>query len=226
MERPEAWVEALCRTEGLDPGSLVRYPGGSTPVYAAGDRVLKLYPPTHLEEHAAETAVLTAVPDRLPVLVPRLQVSGRWDAWGFVVMDRLDGVRLKDVWPAVARRGPARAGGPDRGAGGRAARRTPPDVAGGRACVRGRAARERGGPAPVVGPGRGVADRAVRVPRRRRAARGAAGPPPLRPAAGEPAGAAWRGRSVEHLRRVRLRAGAAGSAGVRLRRARGVPGGG
>ena len=57
MERPEAWVEALCRTEGLDPGSLARYPGGSTPVYAAGDRVLKLYPPTHLDEHAAETAV-------------------------------------------------------------------------------------------------------------------------------------------------------------------------
>ena len=101
MERPEAWVEALCRTEGLDPGSLARYPGGSTPVYAAGDRVLKLYPPTHLAEHAAESAVLTAVPDRLPVLVPRLRVSGRWDAWGFVVMDRLDGVRLKDVWPMV-----------------------------------------------------------------------------------------------------------------------------
>jgi hypothetical protein len=38
-------VERLCRLLGVDASGLTRYEAGSRPVYAAGDLVLKLFPP-------------------------------------------------------------------------------------------------------------------------------------------------------------------------------------
>jgi hygromycin-B 7''-O-kinase len=60
-------------------------------VYAAGDLVLKLFPPVYADELPVEAAVLAAVHGRLPVRTPGLHATGEYDGWGYVLMDRLPG---------------------------------------------------------------------------------------------------------------------------------------
>jgi hypothetical protein len=56
---------------------LTRYPAGPRPVYAAGDLVLKLFPPvTGWPGQRIEARVLAAVAGQLPVPTPRVHASG------------------------------------------------------------------------------------------------------------------------------------------------------
>ena len=92
-------VERLCRGLGVDVSGLVRYAAGSRPVYAAGDLVLKLFPPVATwPGYQVEATVLTAVRDRLPTPVPQVHAAGDHDGWGYVLMSRLPGVPLDTVW--------------------------------------------------------------------------------------------------------------------------------
>lgn len=76
----------------------VRYPDGSLPVYAAGELVLKLFPPVYADELPVEAGVLTAVQGRLPVPTPRVHRTGEFEGWGYVLMDRLRGRSLTVAW--------------------------------------------------------------------------------------------------------------------------------
>ena len=105
-------VERLGRRLGLDGTGLSRFEAGSRPVYAAGDLVLKLFPPLpDWPDYRIEAAVLAAVDSRLPVPVPRVHAAGNHDGWGYVLMSRLPGVPLDTVWERL------RAGDRDRLAG-------------------------------------------------------------------------------------------------------------
>lgn len=75
-----------------------RYPTGSLPVYAAGDLVLKLFPPVYIDEFPIEAGVLSAVQGRLPVPTPRVHGTGEFEGWGYVLMDRLRGRSLSEAW--------------------------------------------------------------------------------------------------------------------------------
>src|SRR3954447_22907760 len=79
-------VRALCAELGVT-GEPVRYAGGSLPVYAIGDLVLKLFPPVHAEELPVESGVLAAVQGRLPVPTPAVHATGTFERWGYVLMD-------------------------------------------------------------------------------------------------------------------------------------------
>ncbi|GAA2388973.1 aminoglycoside 3'-phosphotransferase/choline kinase family protein [Nonomuraea africana] len=94
-------VDALLSSLG-HTGDVQRFAGGSLPVYAVGDDlVLKLYPPVYAEETGLESGVLDAVHGRLPVATPRVEAVGEYDRWGYVLMERLPGAELKDVWPTL-----------------------------------------------------------------------------------------------------------------------------
>jgi hygromycin-B 7''-O-kinase len=63
--RPAA--EDLAARLGLASAGLRRYPGGSRPVYAVGDRrVLKLYPTVSAADSVTEARVLDYLSGRLP----------------------------------------------------------------------------------------------------------------------------------------------------------------
>ncbi|WP_081893660.1 phosphotransferase family protein [Actinoalloteichus caeruleus] len=95
-------VVELCRRLGIG-GELVRFADGSLPVYAVGeDLVLKLYPPVHAGEAAVEAGVLDLVAGRLPVATPRVLQVGVRDGWAYVLMSRLRGRPLGEVWPALS----------------------------------------------------------------------------------------------------------------------------
>jgi hygromycin-B 7''-O-kinase len=94
-------VEQLCRLLGVNALSLSRFATGTRPVYAAGDLVLKLYPPVSLARCRIEAGVLAAVERRLPIPTPRVRAVGEHDGWGYVLMSRRTGVPLNTVWQQI-----------------------------------------------------------------------------------------------------------------------------
>src|SRR5580704_8947657 len=101
--RPAA--EALAGRLGLTGAGLRRYPGGSRPVYAVGDRrVLKLYPTVSAPDGVTEARVLECLNGRLPVATPELLAHGEYEnGWRYVLMSRLPGTELAAAWPAIPR---------------------------------------------------------------------------------------------------------------------------
>ena len=101
--RPAA--EALAGRLGLTGAGLRRYPGGSRPVYAVGDRrVLKLYPTVSAPDGVTEARVLEYLNGRLPVATPELLAHGEYEnGWRYVLMSRLPGTELAAAWPAIPR---------------------------------------------------------------------------------------------------------------------------
>jgi hypothetical protein len=98
--RPGA--ERLCQLLGINAAGLTRYQAGSRPVYAAGDLVLKLFPPVPgWPDYRVEAEVLAAVHSRLPAATPRVHAAGDQDGWGYILMSRLSGVPLDAVWDQI-----------------------------------------------------------------------------------------------------------------------------
>ena len=76
-------VERLCPGLDVDVSGLTRYAAGSQPVYAAGDLVLKLFPPAATwPGYWIETEVLTAVQGKLATPTPQVHAAGEHDGWG------------------------------------------------------------------------------------------------------------------------------------------------
>jgi len=90
---------------GLTGAALRRYPGGSRPVYAIGDRlVLKLYPTVSAPVSVTEARVLEYLSGKLPVATPELVAHGEYEnGWRYVLMSRLPGTELAAAWPAIPR---------------------------------------------------------------------------------------------------------------------------
>ena len=101
--RPAA--EDLAARLGLAGAALRRYPGGSRPVYAVGDRrVLKLYPTVSAPDSVTEARVLDYLSGRLPVATPELLAHGEYEnGWHYVLMSQLPGTELAAAWPAIPR---------------------------------------------------------------------------------------------------------------------------
>jgi hygromycin-B 7''-O-kinase len=101
--RPAA--EDLAARLGLTGAGLRRYPEGSRPVYAAGDRrVLKLYPTVSAPDSVTEARVLDYLSGRLPVATPELLAHGEYEnGWHYVLMSQLPGTELAAAWPAISR---------------------------------------------------------------------------------------------------------------------------
>ena len=103
LVRPAA--EHLAARLGLAGAGLCRYPAGSRPVYAVGDRrVLKLYPTVSAPESLTEARVLEYLSGRLPVATPELLAHGEYEnGWRYVLMSQLPGTGLAAAWPAIPR---------------------------------------------------------------------------------------------------------------------------
>jgi len=101
--RPAA--EDLAARLGLAGAGLRRYPDGSRPVYAVGDRrVLKLYPTVSAPGSVTEARVLEHLHGRLPVATPELLAHGEYEnGWRYLLMSQLPGTGLAGAWPAIPR---------------------------------------------------------------------------------------------------------------------------
>jgi hygromycin-B 7''-O-kinase len=77
--------------------------GGSNLVAAIdGDLIVKLFPPFLRYQWQSERLALAALDGRLTLAAtPRLAHDGDLDGWPYLIMTRLGGVSLEDVWPAA-----------------------------------------------------------------------------------------------------------------------------
>ena len=101
--RPAA--EDLAARLGLAGAGLRRYPEGSRPVYAVGDRrVLKLYPTVSAPDGVTEARVLEYLTGKLPAATPELLAHGEYEnGWRYLLVSQLPGTELAAAWPAIPR---------------------------------------------------------------------------------------------------------------------------
>ena len=104
-EAPESvWRFAMTHIagrHGLWPCELEPYARGETVVWSAGEHVIKLTTPPCQYQIDAEVGCLTATAGKLSVATPRLQAQGDISGWPYVVMGKIPGVPLVDVWPKL-----------------------------------------------------------------------------------------------------------------------------
>jgi hygromycin-B 7''-O-kinase len=101
----ELWREAaatICSRHGLDATSLQRSPHGENVIFFVDDRrMLKIYAPARRQFHR-ERAALEAVA-RCSIPTPVVIASGEIEGWSYLIMSRLSGVRMTEVWSSMER---------------------------------------------------------------------------------------------------------------------------
>jgi len=101
-------LRAIAERAGLGEVTPLRFDDGSLPVFAMGEEVVKLYPPCSRHSFENEARVLAHVEDAIGLPTPRLKQKGEVEAWGYVVMSRLEGepirARFDDIPPVERRR--------------------------------------------------------------------------------------------------------------------------
>ena len=106
LARPEHFARAvaiLAARHGL-AGDTSPYPTGSDVVWRVGEHVVKLGAPVFASQMDAEAAWLAHVAGRLGVATPRVVARGELSGWPYLVMTRVGGVALGDLWPTLERR--------------------------------------------------------------------------------------------------------------------------
>jgi hygromycin-B 7''-O-kinase len=94
-------VRAIAERHAL-AGEVAREGLGTNVVFAVGpDRVVKLFPPLWADEVAVERAGLAHVAGRLSVPTPEVAAEGELEGWPYLVLTRVAGVALADVWDGL-----------------------------------------------------------------------------------------------------------------------------
>lgn len=98
FHRVDGWwsgsLDLISAWEGLDLLPAERSPVGRNVVLLAGEWVVKLVPPFWHHMWERERIALDYVGGRLSVRTPELRAAGRIGAWGYLVMERLEGASL------------------------------------------------------------------------------------------------------------------------------------
>ena len=85
-------------------GELTPFSKGSAIVYGLNqDRVIKLFSPLYSGNWANEKRVLNFLGDRLPVATPKVVFEGCHEGWPYMIMNRLPGMPLVEVWDTLPR---------------------------------------------------------------------------------------------------------------------------
>jgi hygromycin-B 7''-O-kinase len=97
-----AVAEEICARHGVSASELAPARDGTNVVFTTERHVIKLYPPFWDAGAAAEWTILGHVEGRLGVATPAVVATGDLEGWPYLVMTRLAGAILADVWPGLA----------------------------------------------------------------------------------------------------------------------------
>ncbi|MEM7163829.1 MAG: aminoglycoside 3'-phosphotransferase/choline kinase family protein [Planctomycetota bacterium] len=93
-----AAIAAVAAQEGLPATAASFYEDGSALVGSVGDSVIKIFAPFDEDLCNTEQRVLTTIDSRLTCPTPALERRGTFEGWPYIVMRRLDGVPLSNIW--------------------------------------------------------------------------------------------------------------------------------
>lgn len=72
---------------------------GTNIVIAYGnDKVIKIFPPLNGDQFKSEKLVLSHLQDKISIKTPRIEHVGEIDGWPYIVINRLEGTLLEDLW--------------------------------------------------------------------------------------------------------------------------------
>ena len=91
-------IAAVAAQEGLGDGEAEFFEEGSALVGGFGRRVIKIFAGFDRALRDTEVAVLSSLEGRLSCRTPSVESSGEFEGWPYLVMSRLNGVALSDVW--------------------------------------------------------------------------------------------------------------------------------
>src|SRR5439155_10242289 len=95
-------IQVICQRHGLHSDILMRFEGGTCIVFAVGDNhIIKLYPPYWRHECNVELTVANYIYNKLPISTPEIRVYGVLEEWPYLIMNRLTGIYLSDVWDKI-----------------------------------------------------------------------------------------------------------------------------
>jgi hygromycin-B 7''-O-kinase len=101
-----AALEAIRERHHLGPGAFQRASKGSFAIFFLGDDlVVKLVANRWRSQYEGDRTMLPLVFGKLRVPTPQLIAAGDLDDWGYLVMTRLPGRSLGDVWRTMERAG-------------------------------------------------------------------------------------------------------------------------
>ncbi len=92
-------IQVICQLHDLPTDMLTRFNGGTCIVFAAGENhIIKLYPPYWRHEFNVERKVAEYMFGKLEITIPEIQAYGDLEGWPYLIMDRLTGTYLCDIW--------------------------------------------------------------------------------------------------------------------------------
>ncbi len=96
-------IKSICGKHGFPHNRIKRCSGGSTIVYNVDSKyVIKLFSPAYTIDCQREESALRHIEGRLKIPTPKIVATGELDGWPYVVMTRLHGQLLSDVWDFVS----------------------------------------------------------------------------------------------------------------------------
>ncbi|WP_245676875.1 phosphotransferase family protein [Oligoflexus tunisiensis] len=104
----ELWREpflALWREKGPDPALAARFQpftDGTNLIAALGEAwIMKVFPPFLKHQWVSEWRVMQHLAGQLQLPIPQYYASGVQGDWPYIIMSRLPGVTLENVWPRL-----------------------------------------------------------------------------------------------------------------------------
>jgi len=94
-------VAEIAERHDLGISDLHPYTLGEAVVWRAGEHVIKLTLPECAYQIDAEIGCLRAVHGKLGVVTPQVRAHGELSGWPYVVMDRIRGRPLSELWPRL-----------------------------------------------------------------------------------------------------------------------------
>jgi hygromycin-B 7''-O-kinase len=83
----------------LPEASLTLFSEGTNIVFAYGeDKVIKIYPPFHMDQFRSELLVMKHLEGQLSIKTPTIEYSREIAGWPYIVMSKLDGTLLETLW--------------------------------------------------------------------------------------------------------------------------------
>lgn len=95
----ENLTQEVIRRHQLPKAPLVLFSEGTNIVFAYGDsKVIKIFPPFHLDQFKSERLILKALAGKVSVKTPVIEYEGEIVGWPYIVMNQLEGTLLETLW--------------------------------------------------------------------------------------------------------------------------------
>lgn len=94
-----ALANEIIKSHGLPPTKLTVFAEGTNIVFSCGvSRVIKIFPPFHLEQFTSESLVLQHLQGQLAIDTPTIEYIGQIKDWPYIIMSQLRGTLLERLW--------------------------------------------------------------------------------------------------------------------------------